>query len=170
MRYYFFFFSVSSLQVLQQLLSVRVLPLLQLLGNYTLWKKTPLSTNSNYIQYVIQVIMAIINTKHFFSIYSRAAYTAVFVFRENEKKGWEVSAKVEISHVCHYVRLFDSAYIQHTMTCGLYVFVFVSVCMRQGSQPQLEASSSRVCWWFSQPTEWLPDRDRENLSGRGPCG
>lgn len=43
----------------------------------------------------------------------------------------------------------------------------------EGAGPQLEASGSRVGGarrWFSQPTEWLSDRDRENLSDRGPCG
>lgn len=58
--------------------------------------------------------------------------------------------------------------IHGPVTC-LCVFLSVSACVFLGSWPQREASSSRGYQWFSQPAEWLLDRDRENLSGRGPC-
>lgn len=74
--------------------------------------------------------------------------TAVFVFGEERGRS-----------VC----------VQHWSTCDMFVFffLFVSARERRGSGVQCEASYSRGRCWFSQPTEWLSDRDRENPEWRG---
>lgn len=52
----------------------------------------------------------------------------MFVLRDREREDVREKAGGR-GHVCRYVRLFDSVYIQHTSTCDMFVCVFVCVCV-----------------------------------------